>query len=86
MSRVAAALVERAAGAGAEAQELVGAEVDRAMEQVPVPVLSASPDVAAFLAEARRRLPAGLAAQVEATLRHDVEAGRSTVGWSPEEG
>ncbi len=54
------------------------------MEQVPV--LSASPDVAAFLAETRRRLPAGLAAQVEATLRHDAEAGRGTVGWTPEEG
>jgi hypothetical protein len=52
VSRVAAALVERAASAGAEAQELVGAEVDRAMEQVPV--LSASPDVAAFIIEARR--------------------------------
>jgi len=82
VSRVAATLVERAASAGAEAQELVGAEVDRAMEQVPV--LSASPDVAAFITEARRRLPKGLAAQVEATLRRDVEAGHSTVGWTPE--
>ncbi len=84
VSRVAAALVERAAGAGAEAQELVGAEVDHAMEQVPVP--SASPGVAAFITEARRRLPEGLAAQVEATLRRDVEPGSSTVGWDPEEG
>jgi hypothetical protein len=84
VSRVAAALVERAAGAGAEAQELVGAEVDRAMEQVPV--LSTNPGVAAFIAEARRRLPEGLAAQVEATLKRDVEPGRSTVGWTPEEG
>ncbi len=84
VSRVAAALVERAAGAGAEAQELVGAEVDHAMEQVPVP--SASPGVAAFITEAHRRLPEALAAQVEATVRRDVEPGRSTVGWTPEEG
>jgi hypothetical protein len=82
VSRVAAALVERAASAGAEAQELVGAEVDRALEQVPV--FSASPDVGAFIMEARRRLPKGLAAQVEATLKRDVEMGHSTVGWAPE--
>ena len=82
VSRVAAALVERAASAGAEAQELVGAEVDRALEQVPV--FSASPDVGAFIIEARRRLPKGLAAQVEATLKRDSEPGHSTVGWAPE--
>jgi hypothetical protein len=84
VSRVAAALVERAAGAGAEAQELVGVEVDRAMERIPVP--AAAPGAAAFVAEARRRLPEGLAAQVEATLKRDGEAGRGAVGWTPEEG
>jgi|SRR5674476_1692554 hypothetical protein len=82
VSRVAAALVERAASAGPEAQELVGAEVDRAMEQVPVS--SPGPDIGAFITEARRRLPEELAAQVEATLRHNVEPGHSTVGWTPE--
>jgi hypothetical protein len=84
VSRVAAALVERAAGAGAEAQELVGAEVDRAMERIPAP--AAGPGAAVFIAEARRRLPEGLAAQVEAALKRDGEAGRSTVGWNPGEG
>ena len=82
VSRVAAALVERAGSAGAEAQELVGAEVNRALEQVPV--RSAGSGTAAFIVEARRRLPKGLAAQVEATLRRDVEMGHSTVGWAPE--
>lgn len=83
VSRVAAALVERAAGAGAEAQERVGVEVDRAMEQISVS--SPCSDVGAFLSEAHRRLPKALAAQVEATLRRDVEPGRSTVGWAPAE-
>jgi hypothetical protein len=83
VSRVAAQLVERAASADTEAQGLVGAEVDRAMEQVPVS--SPSPDIGAFIIEARRRLPEELAAQVEATLRRDVEPGHSTVGWTPEE-
>jgi hypothetical protein len=81
VSRVAATLVERAASAGAEAQERVGAEVDRAMEQVPVS--SPGPGVAAFIIEARRRLPEDLAAQVEAALKRDVEPGHSTVGWTP---
>lgn len=84
VSRVAAALVERAAAAGVEAQERVGAEVDRAMEGVPV--LSAGAEVEAFIGEARRRLPEEFAAQIEAMLRSDVEPGRSTVGWSPEGG
>ncbi len=83
MSRVAAALVERAASAGAEAQERVGAEVDRAMERVPVS--SPGVGVAAFIIEARRRLPEDLAAQVEAALKRDVEPGRSAVGWTPGE-
>ena len=84
VSRVAAELVERAGSAGTEVQELIGAEVDRAMERV-LPVLSSASDVAAFIAEARRRLPKGLAAQVEATCKRDVESGHSTVGWTPEE-
>jgi hypothetical protein len=53
------------------------------MEQVPVS--SPGPGIAAFIVEARRRLPKDLAAQVEAALRRDIEPGHSTIGWTPEE-
>lgn len=79
LSRVAGELVERAART--EVQSEIAREVDEALER-----FSRAPDPDAddaFLAEARRRLPAPLVAQIEATLHSAPGTGRSTVGWSP---
>lgn len=67
LSRVAGELVERAAPQGPEVQEAVGEEVDVALERYSAPRIPQ--DAEAFLAEAHRRLPKVLAAQVEETLR-----------------
>jgi hypothetical protein len=79
VSRVAGELVERVVGT--DAQDDIAREVDEALAlHAPAP---AAPMPHAFLAEARRLLPAPLVAQIEAALGAPGGSGRSTVGWSP---
>lgn len=79
-SRVAAELVERAIGVDPGLEEIIGQEVDAALERVPVAQTGVS--LAAFLATAHRLLPAALVEQVEASVRSE-QHGDSAVGWSP---
>lgn len=79
-SRVAAELVERAIRVDPGYEEIIGQEVDRALEPVPVAQTGITLDV--FLETAHRLLPVALASQVEASLRGE-QHGDSTVGWSP---
>lgn len=79
LSRVAAELVESAAAG--DSAEAITREVDAALARHSrVPVVTAPQ---AFLAEARRLLPAPLVVQIEATLSTPHGGERSTVGWSP---
>jgi hypothetical protein len=82
VSRVAGELVELAAQAGDEVQNLIAAEVDDALQREEPRDLQL-PDAAGFVAEAHRLLPAALARQVEMTLGSREELGSSAVGWSP---
>ncbi len=79
-SRVAAELVERAIRVDPGLEEIIGQEVDAALEQLPVAQTGAS--VGAFLETARRLLPRALAEQVETSLLGE-QHGTSVVGWSP---
>jgi hypothetical protein len=79
-SRVAAELVERAIGVDPGLEEIIGQEVDAALERVPVAQAGVSLD--AFLETARRLLPAALAEQVAASVR-GKKHGDSAAGWSP---
>jgi hypothetical protein len=82
LSQVAAELAER--GARGDVYEAVAREVDEAMERYAPATSSTSTDTRAFLAEARRRLPGALAAEIEMVLSGDHESVRSTAGWSPD--
>lgn len=82
VSRVAGELVERAARLGDDVKKLVALEVDEALRREQPRDLDI-PDMASFVAQAHRLLPAALARQVELTLGADAELGSSAVGWSP---
>lgn len=87
LSQIAGELVLAAAKYGEEVQRAVGDEVDRALERY-APARAADPEAEAFVAEARRRLPADLAAQVAAAVNDRESAPAipgSAVGWSPSE-
>jgi len=79
-SRVAAELVTRAISIDPGLEEIIGEEVDAALEQIAVPEtgVPAGP----FLEAAHRLLPPALAAQVEAAVGAG-QHGNSAVGWSP---
>jgi hypothetical protein len=79
-SRVAAELVERAIRVDPGLEEIIGQEVDTALEQLPVAQIGVRLD--AFLETAHRLLPAALARQVEASVHVEHHAD-SAVGWSP---
>jgi hypothetical protein len=79
-SRVAAELMERAISVDPGLKEIIGDEVDAALEQVPVAQVGVS--IAAFVEAAQRLLPPVLAEQVDAAVRGG-EHGKSAVGWSP---
>lgn len=79
LSRVAAELVEYAAAS--DAAETITREVDAALALYSCLPVVAAPQ--AFLAEARRLLPASLVAQIEATLSTPHTGEHSSVGWSP---
>jgi hypothetical protein len=79
-SRVAAELVERAASVDPGLEEIIGLEVDAALEQVSAPTFDMS--VNAFVDAAHRLLPPALADQVEAVVRAEKQ-GSSAVAWSP---
>jgi hypothetical protein len=81
-SRVAAQLVQHAVSVDPGLEGTIGAEVDAALEGVPVVRTGVSDDIQAFLQTARRLLPARLAEQVEASVR-DQRHGNSATGWSP---
>ena len=82
LAEVAGALVEQAGRqAGREVQEAVGIEVDEFLEQSPTP--GTPVDLDAFLAEAHRYLPGGLAAEVEKHVRGRRDVATGSVGWSP---
>lgn len=88
LSQIAGELVLAAAKYGVEVQRAVGDEVDRALERY-APARAADPEAEAFVAEARRRLPADLAAQVAAAVSEresETALPGSAVGWSPGEG
>jgi len=77
---VAAELVEHAIVVDPEFEEVIGNEVDAALEQVPVARPAVS--VSVFLETAHRLLPPTLARQVETSLSSEAR-GSSAVGWSP---
>ena len=81
-SRVAAELVEHAIGVDPDLEEIVGQEVDAALEHATVAESSAS--IGAFLQTAHRLLPPALAEQVDAAVRGELR-GHSVIGWSPPE-
>jgi hypothetical protein len=81
-SRVAAQLVQHAVSVDPGLEGIIGAEVDAALEPVPIVQTGVSLDIQAFLQSARQLLPAALAEQVEASVR-DERHGNSATGWSP---
>jgi hypothetical protein len=80
-SRVAAELVEHAIGVDPALEDIVGREVDTALERFGS--AERSTDVAAFVSQADRLLPPPLAVQVRAILENDAPVGTSGAGWSP---
>lgn len=81
-SRVAAQLVQLAVTADPGLEDIIGAEVDAALELIPVVQTGVAVDIPTFLQTAGRLLPAPLAQQVEASVR-DQRRGNSATGWSP---
>ena len=81
-SRVAAQLVQLAVSVDPSLEGIIGAEVDAALELVPVVQTGVAVDIQAFLQTAGRLLPAPLAEQVEASVRNQ-QHGDSATGWSP---
>ena len=77
-NRVAAELVERAIAIDRDLEQPIGAEVDDALQRLPVTGAS----MTSFLDEARRLLPPVLAEQIERALASQAR-GESAVGWSP---
>ena len=79
-SRVAAELVEHAISVDPELEDVIGREVDDALERYSSN--GGSADVATFVNQADRFLPPALAAQVRAILQNETPIGSGT-GWSP---
>ncbi len=80
-SRVAAELVQRAIAIDPSLEEVIGREVDVALEET-ASRRAADASIEQFLDAAHRLLPPALAKQVDLALRSDCR-GAKLIGWSP---